>query len=415
MQLHTLIWVGAKSVDLKLSVLIPTKNRSQFVLSAIQSALSLNGDGLEVIVSENYSSDDSLDQIKLIHDSRLKLVRPSKPLAMHENFEFLLSMAKGEWITFIGDDDAIMPHALDYLKYLDSKYLNIEAIYSPRSYYLWESSLYYKSPSSCFLEVTDREVIRDSKKQLQRCLEGKINYFHLPQIYSGGFHKRSLVLRVIQMQNGVYFRSVTPDAYSAVMGVTHTYRYLEVGIPMVWVGSSPSSSYDGKLNNTKDRHNDFIGATIDSSIKLNYSLGDIKSWPLSIHFLEAYLASPFADVSFLSVRHLKKIINSDSLRYLSLGDLKTLRSVTKELGVSTWLSTILCNNTIILRKFYRLIAFSFESCSRLLGTNNFRVKRVFSFLTGKLYYSYHSSSGNIPTILHANNAVSPIINSIINR
>lgn len=291
------------------SFLIPTLNRASTLKYAIASALASKSLDIEVIVSDNHSADQTQEICSRFQDQRLKVLKPPRPLAMHENYEYVLSNARGKWITIIGDDDAVMPHCVEHLRLIDDKYPNVEAIHSPRAYYFWKDHNYLGDPPRCSVSFMAKEVWRDSYRQLQDCLIGKFTYLDLPQIYSGGFQRLSLVKRIKSYQGGVYFKGVTPDAYSALMGVLHTYRYLEIGVPMTWVGTSPYHTWNNIDKSVKDRDDDFYGRMQRGGYSLNESLGrNPEAWPFQIYFLEAYLAArPFTDGSWLSRDNIHKV------------------------------------------------------------------------------------------------------------
>jgi len=358
-----------------LSILIPTRNRAYYLPYAIQSAINLNCDNIEIIVSENYGSDDGWEIARGFSDPRLKVLRPNRPLPMHENFEFLLKQSTGRWITFVGDDDAVMPHCADYLHYLESKYPDAEAIVTPRAYYFWEGAYAVSDQPKCSFSFRRKEQWRDSKRRLRQCLDGKIDYISLPQMYSGGFHRRSLVQRVIGLQGGIYFRSVTPDAYSAVMAVIHTYRYLEVGVPLTWVGTSPCNVGNTSLAKaSKDRYKDFFEMHSDDTLSMNPCLGKCYSkWPFLLYFYEAYIAAaPFVCLSELSVERVNAIYLRSASQLLLRGNRQACIELARSLGVTpfAYLLTYLGVLSLIwrggCRKIVRLIVSLLGSARSLI-------------------------------------------------
>lgn len=306
----------AEEEEALLSILIPTRNRAYYLPFAIQSALNIPSDRVEIIVSENYSQDDSWDVCSQFSDPRLKIVRPPHPLPMHENWEFLLNLSRGRWVTFIGDDDAIMPHCLDHLSWLSDQFPHAEAIVSPRAYYFWDGCQELYGNIVTHFHFDNDQFWVDSKKQLSLALQGDIDYIELPQMYSGGFQRRSLINRVKQSQGGIYFKSVTPDAYSALMACLHTYRYLKTLIPMTWVGSSPSKELKSS-NSNKDRNADFWGMHNGNSLTIHQALVNLKSAPFALFLYEAYLAAfPLTSPQLLSQKKIKSlfIVSADILR-----------------------------------------------------------------------------------------------------
>jgi|694.fasta_scaffold08934_3 glycosyltransferase involved in cell wall biosynthesis len=386
-----------------LSILIPTRNRAHYVHYAIQSTLNIPSPDVEIIVSENHGSDDGWQVANSFSDPRLKVVRPDKPLPMHQNWEFLLSKARGRWITFIGDDDAVMPHCADYLSYLDSQYPEAEAIVSPRAYYFWGQAYNPDDKPKCVFSLAHFEAWQDSKNALRLCLDDQKEYIYLPQIYSGGFQRRSLVQRVIRLQGGHYFRSVTPDAYSAVVATLHTYRYLEVGMPMTWIGTSPSSKV---VSSAKDRTKDFYGMHSDDFI-MNPVLGDEHDkWPFLIHFFEAYVAAaPFTDLSELSFDRIRSIYRLAATRLILSGNLEASTDLALSLGVEPVDPELVIK---LERRFKRPYNKIHRIFSKMRGLIRRRLNARYKNGNGDpspFSFSHESSGDECPTILSADSVL----------
>jgi len=389
-----------------LSVLIPTRNRDRYLSHSIQSALNVPSSDIEIIVSENHGSDAGWEVANSFSDPRLKVVRPDKPLPMHENWEFLLSQSRGRWITFIGDDDAVMPHCVAYLSYLESRFPEAEAIVSPRAYYFWEQAYNLEDASKCSFNFTHREVWKDSKKALNLCLANKINYLDLPQIYSGGFQRRSLIQRVIRLQSGHYFQSVTPDAYSAVVATLHTYRYLEVGVPLTWIGTSPSSKV---LPSAKNKINDFFGLHSES-FSMNPCLGSTyEHWPFLIYFFEAYIAAaPFVSLQEFSLSRIREIYRVAAKELILRGQMQSSIDLATSLGVEPAKPDFLRCHLMkhLIKRGVRLV---------LKVWNAFR-QRLPAQLTRRLghqvsfYYNYKATGDQCPDILASDVAVASAYN-----
>ena len=94
---------------------------------------------------------------------------------------------------------------------------------------------------------------RDSKKWLERCIQGKEKYSELPMIYNGGFIHSS-VLRDIRFSNNKTFASCAPDVYSAVAIASVVEKYLFVHEPLSISGTS-SHSTGTSFNSTGEKRN----------------------------------------------------------------------------------------------------------------------------------------------------------------
>ena len=98
------------------SVVMPTRNRAKLLPFAIQSLLNQTFDDFEIIISDNFSSDETPQIARSFDDKRIKYFRSDKALSINDSFEFALSHAIGEYISFLPDDDAFTPNALERVK-----------------------------------------------------------------------------------------------------------------------------------------------------------------------------------------------------------------------------------------------------------------------------------------------------------
>ena len=94
------------------SVVIPTYNRSDLVTYAVESVLKQSFAELEVLVSDNGSTDDTGEVIGRIADPRVRYVQTPVHGPIADSWEFARLQAKGSLIMMLSDDDALVPDAL---------------------------------------------------------------------------------------------------------------------------------------------------------------------------------------------------------------------------------------------------------------------------------------------------------------
>jgi GT2 family glycosyltransferase len=94
------------------SVCIPTRNQGRFLRAAVESALSQEVDGLEVLVHDD-ASDDSTDAVlSTFTDSRIRIVRHAVPRGIAANRNSCLAEARGRYIAWLDSDDLFLPGSL---------------------------------------------------------------------------------------------------------------------------------------------------------------------------------------------------------------------------------------------------------------------------------------------------------------
>ncbi|ABW67771.1 glycosyltransferase family 2 protein [Desulfosudis oleivorans] len=94
----------------KVSIGIPTYNRADLLRRSIESALGQDYPNIEVLVSDNASTDRTPEVCQFYtdtHGSRIKYIRQPVNLGATANFSKVLEMASGEFFMWLGDDDWI--------------------------------------------------------------------------------------------------------------------------------------------------------------------------------------------------------------------------------------------------------------------------------------------------------------------
>ncbi len=99
----------------RISVLIPTRNRRSFLAATVRTALAQDHADLEVIVSDNASSDGTWDELGTIRDARLRIIRQDADIGMVANWNACLEHATGEVVILLSDDDELTPSACSSL------------------------------------------------------------------------------------------------------------------------------------------------------------------------------------------------------------------------------------------------------------------------------------------------------------
>jgi glycosyltransferase involved in cell wall biosynthesis len=89
------------------TIAIPTRNRALIVGEAVKKALAQSYSNIEVLVSDNASTDDTLTTLKSITDPRLHILTSREDIGANANYSKCIREAKGDFLLIVPDDDWI--------------------------------------------------------------------------------------------------------------------------------------------------------------------------------------------------------------------------------------------------------------------------------------------------------------------
>jgi glycosyltransferase involved in cell wall biosynthesis len=275
----------------KITVIIPTRERCDVLVKSLQTVTAQDYDNLEILVSDNCSGDQTKDIVHNVHDKRVKYLNTGKRISMSHNWEFALSHVGEGWVTIIGDDDGLLPDSLKKVGEIIQA-TDIKAIRSSVCSYKWPS---LTGQEFGHLTVPQRSGIevRDSKAWLSRVMNGRAPYPELPMLYNGGFVNMS-VLQEIKRKTGAFYKSLTPDVYSALAIASVVKNYIYSNEPLAINGASKHSTGTSAFSgDTKSILSPLQLFSSEENIPFHKDIplcADGK-FPLSIHIsvYEAYL------------------------------------------------------------------------------------------------------------------------------
>jgi len=225
----------------RVSIVIPTRNRAHLLKVALQSALRQTWQDLEILVSDNYCGNEETSKVfKSFQDSRLRYVRTDRLLAMPDSWDFALSHAQGEYVTFLTDDSYLLPFAVeramaaveeyrvDLVSWIHCTYFSPDWVQPSR-----RNLLYVVKPPFKTLLLSSQDVLRELF-DLRLDLAA-----HMPKFLNSICHQR-LVARVLQIQGRMFMPSC-PDYSAAASLLLNTDQYIFVGWPLMIDGVTPRS------------------------------------------------------------------------------------------------------------------------------------------------------------------------------
>jgi glycosyltransferase involved in cell wall biosynthesis len=241
----------------KFTIIIPTRERCDTLESTIRTCVNQDYDDLEIIVSDNFSQDNTQDIVKSIEDKRLHYINTGRRLSMSDNWEFALSHVDGGYVLCLGDDDGLLPGALSELQMIIQE-TGCDAVSWKSAEYYWPSCAEASYQNLLLIPLKTGLEQRNAREVLREVLAFKRNYLDLPLLYKGAV-RHEAIKRAAQ-ESGRFFHSMIPDVYSAIAlaSVLQTYCYSYQ--PYALNGASPHSTGAAAFSAGEHRRpeNDFL-------------------------------------------------------------------------------------------------------------------------------------------------------------
>ncbi len=154
------------------SVLIPTYNRAGFLKQAIASVLAQTFGDFELVISDNASTDDTQALVKSYSDARIIYSRNPYSIGWQANMKRCLALARGEYVTFLPDDDLMMPENLERKVGILRRYPHVGLVHSRFHMIDKEGQIIRDSTNWGHGPERDFDVIESGYAVLKRMLTG---------------------------------------------------------------------------------------------------------------------------------------------------------------------------------------------------------------------------------------------------
>ena len=225
----------------KYSVVIPTKSRADTLQHVLRNVLRNPRADLEVVVHQCGPDSATDAAVAAAGDRRVRYFSTAQSLPMRENWERAVAQARGEFVTVIGDDDGIVPGALELADRLITEHRPDLLTWRPVTYY-WPT---YFNPALAGRAIYRQDIasgnIRFSSDYALRWLyRFKWHYSDMPMIYNS-LVRRDLV-ESVRATHGSYFFLNSPDVTSGVVNASHCDEFLWSSYPLSITGISRNST-----------------------------------------------------------------------------------------------------------------------------------------------------------------------------
>lgn len=235
------------------TVIIPVKNRAEYLYYTLRTCMIQTYPNLEIIVCDDGSTDNTkvvIEGAKRI-DPRIISFNHDPGIGMRENFEFAIKQVKPGYVIALGGDDGLFPDGIMKMyKVLKKTGANLLTWMPP--VYIFPNVMGKHGQLIVNHRIKKAIRIIDSSKFLNRQAKelSYINDIECPMFYVKGVVSTDLIKTVCsRSEDGRFYSCPTPDGYSGIVLAGEVKQFAFSGEPFSIYGMSPSSQGMAYLSN----------------------------------------------------------------------------------------------------------------------------------------------------------------------
>jgi hypothetical protein len=228
------------------SIVIPTRDRPNLLADAVETIRGQDGTDWELVVFDNASSEPVYDYLRKFQDPRIRCERSDQFLPVTDSWNRALTMARGDYVTLLGDDDGLVPYYFSRMRQIIERFSKPELIYSAIYQFMqpgvapWAPEGYVSDLKWGFFFGDRSEPFLLSPEDARHAVTGSLhlrrNFTYNSQAFC---FSRALLTRL--NDKGPVYLSPFPDYYLANVALALSRSTVIVPAPLAIAGVSKAS------------------------------------------------------------------------------------------------------------------------------------------------------------------------------
>ena len=249
---------------MKISVLLPTRNRLQLLTYAVESVLRQDYDDWEVIISDNHSEEDVAGYVAGLDDPRILYQRTDTLVPVTENWNLALRRSSGDYVVMLGDDDCLVDGYFRTVSDLVREYRFPDFVYHKALVYAYPGVIPefpdgYLRENACAMIFDKANVPFFLAPGIARSLVAESMNFRVRFDFNMQYSLISRRFIETLRGQGDFFQSPYPDYYASNVMLLKGEKILIYPKPLVIIGISPKSFGYFFSNLQEEKGVDFLG------------------------------------------------------------------------------------------------------------------------------------------------------------
>jgi glycosyltransferase involved in cell wall biosynthesis len=229
---------------MKFSVLLPTRNRLEYLRYAVETVRRQDFDDWEIVISDNCSDDDIQGYVRSLGEDRIKYFRTSEFIPVTDNWNAALERSSGDYVVMLGDDDGLLPGYFSTLLGAMEGFPDPDFVYVSAFFYAYPNVI-PEAPQG-FLRSEKNAVFAGSKpfwldrRRAEAIARGYLEFrMPVPSNMQFSLISRRAIRNL--SSSGPFFQSPYPDFYATPALFMTSNRILICPEPLVIIGITPKS------------------------------------------------------------------------------------------------------------------------------------------------------------------------------
>jgi glycosyltransferase involved in cell wall biosynthesis len=231
---------------LRFSILLPTRDRLEYLRQAVETVTRQDYDDWELIVSDNCSAGDVAGFVAGLDDPRIKYLCTSEVVSVTENWNKALDASSGDYVLMLGDDDGLLPGYFRAAEKVIADFGEPDVLYSRALLLAYpgvmpghEAGYLHLSGCAAFFDDLVRPRLLESgeaRELVQATMDFRYRFDFNMQLFT---IKRSTI--ELLRRAGHFFHSPFPDYYAANLLFLRSERIVICPDPLATIGVTPKS------------------------------------------------------------------------------------------------------------------------------------------------------------------------------
>lgn len=231
---------------LKFSVLLPTRDRLEYLRYAVETVRRQDYPDWEIVISDNFSTEDVAGYVAGLDDHRVKYSRTEKALPVTDNWNEALDRCSGDYVIMLGDDDGLTDGYFAEMRRLIDGFSRPDVIYTRSLLFAYpgviphqpEGYLQVTGCAGFFADLSEASLLDPAQAValVRESMNFRLRFDYNMQL---SLLRRGLIDEL--RGDGKFFHSPFPDFYATNIVFLKARKIVVDPRPLVIIGITPKS------------------------------------------------------------------------------------------------------------------------------------------------------------------------------